>query len=92
MITEKRFQMLLSATPEQLSKVDDVLEGRAAGEAVDTRLLTLTEAAEWLNCSRMSVHRMCAEKRLPCIETRAGRRRVPAAALQALVRKAVAHG
>lgn len=54
--------------------------------AEDRRLLTLTQVANELSVSRMTVYRMCADGRLPLVETRAGRRWVPSAALTAFVK------
>lgn len=79
---------LLSATPETLEKVADVLAGRSADTlSCDRRLLTLTAAARELNVSRMTIHRMCADKRLPVIETRLGRRRIPSQALSDFLKR-----
>jgi excisionase family DNA binding protein len=91
MNVEHRFQKLLTATPDQLAKIDALLEGKSsAPEQVDARLLTLTAAAERMGLSRQTVFRMTRDGRLPVVEVRAGRLRVPALALQNLVRKAAA--
>ena len=88
---EHRFQKLLTATPEQLAKIDALLEGKGfRSEPLDTRLLTLTAAAETMGLSRQTVFRMTRDGRLPVVEVRAGRLRVPACALQELVKKASA--
>jgi len=89
MNVEHRIQKLLTATPEQLAKIDALLEGKSFGiERLDTRLLTLTAAAETMGLSRQTVFRMTRDGRLPVVEVRAGRLRVPAHALQNLVKKA----
>ena len=84
MTTETRFTKLLAATPDTLVKIDCLLEGRPQPEQPETgdrRLLTLMEAARELNVSRMTVHRMCRDGRLPTITTRAGRRRIASHAI-----------
>ncbi len=82
MKTEERIRKILEATPDQLCKIDAVLNGNSEHhETRDTRLLTLADAAKALGVSRMTIHRMAAEGRIPTIETRMGRRRVPAFAL-----------
>lgn len=86
MNTEQRFTKLLSASPDTLVKIDTLLEGKQIEtDTGDRRLLTLMDAARELNCSRMTVHRLCADGRLPTITTRAGRRRIASAALTAFV-------
>ncbi len=88
MTTETRFTKLLAATSDTLEKIDSLLEGRPQPELPatgDRRLLTLMDAARELNVSRMTVHRMCADGRLPVVETRAGRRRIASAALTAFL-------
>lgn len=77
---------LLTAQPEVLAKVEAILENRQP-EAIpsDRRLLTLGEAAKVLSISRMTVYRMARDGRLPFVETRAGRHRIPSNALTALL-------
>jgi excisionase family DNA binding protein len=50
--------------------------------------LTFTEAARWMHVSRQTIWRMVKEGRLPTVETRLDRYRVPAAALTAFVTRA----
>jgi len=89
MKTEERIRNILEATPDQLSKIDAILEGNLEPhEKIDTRLLTLADAAKALGVSRMTIHRMAAEGRIPTIETRMGRRRVPAFALTDFLKEA----
>lgn len=89
MTVESRITRILTATPAQLERLDAVLENNAAAvEAVNTKLLTFTNAAKLLGVSRQTVWRMITEGRLPTIEIRAGSRRVPSAALTALVKQA----
>jgi excisionase family DNA binding protein len=92
MTTETRFTKLLAATPDTVAKIDALLEGKQIEtDTGDRKLLTLTDAARELNVSRMTIHRMAADGRLPTITTRAGRRRIASAALTAfLTGKAVA--
>ena len=89
MTFETRFTKLLAATPEQLSLIDALLEGRERGmppELADRRLLTFTAAAATLSVSRQTVWRMVKDGRLPTIEVRAGRHRVPSSALTCLLK------
>ena len=73
---------VLTATPETIGRAAEVLDGRPTETTTgDRRLLTLTAAAHELNLSRMSIHRMCKDGRLPTITTRAGRRRIASAAI-----------
>lgn len=83
MTTEERFRQLLSATPSQLADVDKILDGYSMKDiqTPDRKLLTLADTARELGVSRMTVHRMCADKRLPVIVTRCGRRRIASADL-----------
>lgn len=86
MTTESRITKLLSASPDTLLKIDMLLEGRRIETNTgDLRLLTLMEAARVMGLSRMTIHRMAADGRLPVVETRAGRRRIPSASLTALL-------
>ena len=90
---EQLMGRLLTATPSELEKIEAVFSGKANAQpdTGDRRLLTLMDVARELNVSRMTVHRMCADGRLPVVETRAGRRRVPSAAITAFLKgKAVA--
>ena len=78
---------ILTAPADTLAKVAKVLNGDMdATPTGDRRLLTLTEAAHEISVSRMTIHRMCADGRLPCIETRAGRRRIASAAITAFLK------
>lgn len=89
MTFEHRVQKMVVATPAQLDQIDAVLDGKTAiAEPVDMRLLTLTAAAQTMGLSRQTVFRMTRDGRLPVVEVRAGRHRVPATALQNLVKKA----
>ncbi|MEI7947176.1 MAG: helix-turn-helix domain-containing protein [bacterium] len=86
---EVRLTKILSATPSQLEKIDDVLENRtASAESVNTKLLTFSNAATLLGVSRQTLWRMCNDNKIPTVEIRTGSRRVPAAALTALVKRA----
>lgn len=85
---------VLSATPDQLNAVEAVLNGRteAKQERTSTRLLDYRQAAEAISCSRQTVRRMISAGRLPLVEIRAGRFRVPEAAIIALVASATKKG
>jgi excisionase family DNA binding protein len=87
MSTDERFKKLLAADAGTLAKIDAVLDGKAVEKPTDPgdrRLLTQTEAAEILGCSRMTVFRMVKDGRLDAVELRAGRLRIPSAALTKL--------
>lgn len=82
MSKEEIMMRILTAPPATLSKVAGILDGRAPEVAPgDRRLLTFTAAARELNVSRITVHRMVADGRLPVVETRLGRRRVASQAI-----------
>lgn len=86
MSKEQLIGRLLAATTEELRKIELVFAGKTESEdSGDRRLLTLMEAARVMGLSRMTIHRMAADGRLPVVETRAGRRRIPSAALTALL-------
>ncbi|MFA7172638.1 MAG: helix-turn-helix domain-containing protein [Kiritimatiellia bacterium] len=77
MSKEEIMMKILTATPETIGRVAAILDGKPNETTPsDRRLLTLTDAAHELNVSRMTIHRMCADGRLPTIQTRAGRRRI----------------
>jgi len=88
MTTEARIQNLLQADAEKLAQVDSILEGRAT-EATNTdrRLLSMTQAAETMGLSRQTIWRMIKEDRLPVVEIRRGRYRVPSAAITAMLKE-----
>ena len=87
MSKEQLIGRLLTATPDEMEKIKAVFNCKATAPQLptDRRLLTLTEAAAVLNVSRMTIHHMAADGRLPSTETRAGRRRIPSAAITTLV-------
>ncbi|MFA7174027.1 MAG: helix-turn-helix domain-containing protein [Kiritimatiellia bacterium] len=88
MTLEKRIQALITAEPEKLSQIDAILSGDAHTEAPgDRRLLTMTQAAEVLGLSRQTIWRMIKDDRLPVIEIRRGRYRVPSAALTSMLQE-----
>lgn len=79
-----RLILILQADAATLAEVDRVLAGKGRSNALqspDRRLLTITAVARELGISRATAHRMAADGRLPIVETRAGRRRIPSAAL-----------
>jgi excisionase family DNA binding protein len=89
MSTDERMMKLLTADPATLAKVDAVLNGTASEKPADPgdrRLLTQTQAAEILGCSRMTIFRMVKDGRLDAVELRAGRLRIPSAALTELAK------
>ena len=89
MTTETRLQAILTAPPDKLAQVDGILSGEAT-RATDTdrRLFSMTQAAEALGVSRQTIWRMVKEKRLPTVEIRKGRYRIPSAAISALLQEA----
>jgi len=88
MDTGLRITKVIAATPSQLEKIDAILENNASSiEANTTRLLTFSNAATQLGVSRQTVWRMITDGRLPTVEIRQGRRRIPSSALTALVKR-----
>lgn len=89
MITKDQLIMKLLTAPsdnELLERLNAILENKHTEiTPADRRLLTLGDAAKALNISRMTVFRMTRDGRLPVVETRAGRFRVPSSALTALL-------
>lgn len=86
MSKEQLIGRLLAATTDELRKIELVFAGKTeSADTGDRRLLTLMDAAKVMGLSRMTIHRMAADGRLPVVETRAGRRRIPSAALTALL-------
>jgi len=86
MSKEQLMMKLLTAQPDMLARVEAILENRQTETTpADRRLLTMTAAAQELGCARMTVFRMARDGRLPVVETRAGRYRVPSSALTALL-------
>ena len=88
MSPDQRMMKILIADPATLARVDELLDGKTVDKPTapgDRRLLTFTDAAEILGCSRMTIFRMVKDGRLPAVEIRQGRLRIPSAALTALV-------
>lgn len=89
MTTEQRLSAILAATPDVLRRVDRVLTGEpteGATDPGDRRLLSIAQTARALNVSRTTVWRLLRDGRLPFIELRKGSRRIPSAAVTALVK------
>jgi len=87
---ETMIARLLNATPAELKKVAAVFNGEpteTTTEPGDRRLLSIQQAAQVLNVSRTTVWRLLRAGRLPTVELRPGSRRVPSAAITALVQK-----
>ena len=86
MSKEELIGKVLTATPEQLKAVEQAFTGNtgATETPTDRRLLTQTQAAEILGCSRMTIFRMVKDGRLDAVELRAGRLRIPSAAITKL--------
>jgi excisionase family DNA binding protein len=86
---------LLSATPDQLVAVEAVFNGKIEPNPmppVSTRMFDNGQAAKSLGVSRQTVRRMIAAGRLPTVEIRAGRFRVPEQEIIKLVATATAKG
>ncbi len=91
MTTETRIKALLSASPDSLKQIDRILSGEAIEtDTGDRRLLTINHAAKEMGVSRQTVWRMVQDGRLASIETRAGRRRIPSAAITEFLKGATA--
>ncbi|NLE42145.1 MAG: helix-turn-helix domain-containing protein [Lentisphaerae bacterium] len=72
----------------ELARVDAIRKGEAAPAApapVSTRLLSMGAAAAALGVSRQTVWRLVKEKKLPTVEIRRGRTRIPEAGLREFV-------
>lgn len=79
MTAEKRFTLILSATPETLARIDALLEGKTETPCV--KLYTVTQAAKEAGFSRATACRMINAGTLRTVELRPGCRRVPASEL-----------
>ena len=90
MTTETRIQALLTADADTLARVDSILEGTATeATPTDRRLLSMTDTAKVLGMSRQTIWRMVKEERLPVVEIRAGRYRVPSASITAMLQEVI---
>jgi len=90
MTRDQLIMKLLSAPPEELTRWYAFAENKCEAAApADRRLLTLAAAAKVLGVSRQTVFRMSRDGRLPVVETRAGRFRVPSYALTALLQDGI---
>ena len=90
MTRDQLIMKLLSAPPEELARWYAFAENKCEAAApADRRLLTLAAAAKVLGVSRQTVFRMSRDGRLPVVETRAGRFRVPSYALTALLQDGI---
>jgi len=84
---EQLIMQIIAASPEELARWYDFAEKKSAAQPpADRRLLTLAAAATVLGVSRQTVLRMSRDGRLPVVETRAGRYRVPSYALTDLLK------
>ena len=81
----------LAALPDdsvELARVDAIRLGEAAPAApapVSTRLLSMGEASAALGVSRQTTWRLVRENKLPTVEIRRGRLRIPEAGLREFV-------
>lgn len=81
MKTEQRFTMLLSASTDQLTAIDQVLAGEQEEQRPNLRLYRIADAARETGCSRSTIQRAIADGRLEAVEIRQGSRRIPEDAL-----------
>lgn len=87
MSKEELMMKILTAPADMLAKVAQMLNGYTEAPATcDRKLLTFSAAADTLGVSRQTVWRMVRDGRLPTIELRAGRFRVPSSALTDLLK------
>lgn len=90
MTKEALIGKLLVATPAELKRVAQVFTGEPTDGATDPgdrRLLSIAQAARALNVSRTTVWRLLRDGRIPVVELRPGSRRIPSAAISALVQE-----
>lgn len=70
MNTEERLKRLFEASPEQLSAIDSILEGKIlkSSEPIGPLLLKLGQSAKFLGVSRTTLWRMIEKKLLEKVE------------------------
>ena len=86
MTTEARFAKLLSATPDQVAKIDGVLEGTVSHEPVSVKLFTLSAAARKTGMSRATIWRMVKAGSIRTVNIRANARRIAESELVRIAR------
>jgi excisionase family DNA binding protein len=79
--TEQRFEMLLQASPDQLTAIDQVLAGEQDQQRPNLRLYRIADAARETGCSRSTIQRAIADGRLRVVTIREGSRRIPYSSL-----------
>ena len=87
MTKEALIRKLLAATPAERNRLAAVLAGETPTEPTDRRLLSIQQAADALNVSRSTVWRLLRDGRLPFVELRPGRRRIPSVAVTEFARR-----
>lgn len=90
MNTEERLKKMFASSPEQISAIDDILEGRlrtTAAETVGPLLMGMKAAAKFLGVSRTTLWRMVNEGRLKKVEVLPGSFRLRRADLEAVANK-----
>lgn len=83
----KRAMQLMQATPEALSRIDEILDGKAfvvSPLSGSPPLLTLSAAARLMGISRMTLWRMFKDGVLARVELRPGCYRIRRADLEAI--------
>ena len=87
MTKDQLIMQIITASPEELPRWYEFAENKSVAQPpADRRLLTLAATATVLGVSRQTVLRMSRDGRLPVVETRAGRYRVPSYALTDLLK------
>ena len=84
---EQLIMQIIATPPEDMPRWYEFAENKSVAQPpADRRLLTLAATATVLGVSRQTVLRMSRDGRLPVVETRAGRFRVPSYALTDLLK------
>ena len=87
MTKEALIRKLLAATPAELNRLAAVLAGETPTEPTDRKLLSIRQTADALGVSRSTVWRLLRDGRLPFVELRPGRRRIPSVAVTEFARR-----
>lgn len=87
MNAEERLKRLFAASPEQISAIDDILEGKNqenTSQTVGPLLMGMTASAKFLGVSRTTLWRMINDGKLQKIEILPGSFRLRRADLEAV--------
>lgn len=78
MTTDERIRNLMSATPERLARLDEVLSGNVPALPLpNLRLFRMGQAAAQTGLSRCTIWRAVKDGRLRAVEIRKGSFRIP---------------